>query len=303
MSTPATRNYAKTQGVDITQVKGSGNSGRITNHDIDNFKSQGSSSSHGASRKVSPTQAPLSGVTDQDKVKKIGGMMKGMTKTMTDALDIPFFVFQDEYDATNLVKLRKELKLSNPKLTMLPFFIKAISLSMRNSPSMNINVNPETDEDGYIKEYVIKHDHNIAVAIDTPNGLVVPVIKKVQLKSILDVNKELMELRDRANAGKLTADDYKDGTFSVSSVGNLGGTYFVPTILRPQGSIVAIGKLNKKPKYVGTEATGHQWEPIEAINFSYSCDHRVIDGATCARFSEDVRKLIENPQNMLLNMN
>lgn len=303
LATPATRNYAKEKGVDITQVQGTGKEGRVTNEDIDSFSSGAKSAPAAGRQRATPSQAPLKGITDQDKVKKIGGITKGMTKTMTEALNIPFFVYQDEYDATKLMSLRKELKATHKSLTLLPFFIKAISLGLRNHPGMNINVNPATDEDGYIYEYVIKHDHNIAVAIDSPSGLVVPILKKVQNKSILDINEELTQLRDKAATGKLTADDYEGGTFSVSSVGNLGGTYFVPTILRPQGAIVAIGKSNKKPKYVGTTAAGHVWEPIDAINFSFSCDHRVIDGATCARFSEDVRKLIENPQNMLLNMN
>ena len=302
LATPAARHYAKQLGVDITQVKGSGKNGRVTNSDIDSFKNKPVESAS-ASTRPAPTQAPLTGITEQDQIKKIGGVQKGMTKTMTEALSIPFFVYQDEYDATKLMSLRKELKITNPKLTLLPFFIKAISLGMRNSPGMNINVNPETDEEGYIKEYVIKHDHNIAIAIDSPNGLVVPVLKKIQNKSILEINEEILQLRDKAVTGKLTMEDYSDGTFSVSSVGNLGGTYFVPTILRPQGAIVAIGKASKKPKYLGESNGTHNWEPIDAINFSYSCDHRVIDGATCARFSEDVRKLIENPQNMLLNMN
>lgn len=300
LATPVVRNYAKTKGIDITQVRGTGKEGRVTNQDIDAFINKPLQAN--PSRQV-PKQSSLVGITDEDKVKKIGGVLKGMTKTMTEGLSIPFFVYQDEYDATQLMKLRKDLKASNKNLTLLPFFIKAVSLSLRNSPKMNINVNPDTDEDGYIYEYVLKHDHNIAVAIDSPNGLVVPVLKKVQHKSILEINEEIIQLREKASAGKLAKEDYQDGTFSISSVGNLGGTYFVPTILRPQGAIIAIGKANKKPKYMGSTEKGHQWEPIDAINFSFSCDHRVIDGATCARFSEDIRKLIENPQNMLLNMN
>lgn len=300
LATPVTRNYAKAKGVDITLIKGTGKEGRVTNADIDSFINKPCQTVSGNN---SPIQPPLSGITDQDKVKKIGGVLKGMTKTMTEGLSIPAFVYQDEYDATQLIKLRKELKASNKNLTLLPFFIKAVSLSLRNSPQMNINVNPDTDEDGYIYEYVIKHDHNIAVAIDSPNGLVVPILKKVQDKSILQINEEIIQLREKASTGKLVKEDYQDATFSISSVGNLGGTYFVPTILRPQGAIIAIGKATKKPKYMGLTDKGHQWEPIDAINFSFSCDHRIIDGATCARFSEDIRKLIENPQNMLLNMN
>eukprot|EP00344_Euplotes_crassus_P003080 CAMPEP_0197009946 /NCGR_PEP_ID=MMETSP1380-20130617/52168_1 /TAXON_ID=5936 /ORGANISM="Euplotes crassus, Strain CT5" /LENGTH=415 /DNA_ID=CAMNT_0042431543 /DNA_START=44 /DNA_END=1291 /DNA_ORIENTATION=- len=268
LATPVTRNYAKTKGVDITQVVGSGKDGRVTNEDIDAFINKPASLPSGG--RFVPQQPPLTGITEDDQVKKIGGITKGMVKTMTESLDIPFFTYQDEYDATQLIKLRKELKKTNEKLTMLPFFIKAISLSMRNSPGMNINVNPETDEDGYIKEYIIKHDHNIAVAIDSPNGLVVPILHKVQNKSILEINENILELRDKAYAGKLTREDYANGTFSVSSVGNLGGTYFVPTILRPQGAIVAIGKATKKPRYLGEVKGAHQWEPIDAINFSFS---------------------------------
>ncbi|CAI2369015.1 unnamed protein product [Moneuplotes crassus] len=301
LATPSTRNYAKTKDVDITKVLGSGEDGRITNADIDNFLSKSTSQPRG--KRHIPQQPSLTGVTDKDQVKPIGGVLKGMVKTMTESLSIPFFTHQDEYDATQLMKLRQELKLTNKKLTLLPFFIKAISLSLRNNPGMNVHVNPETDEDGYIKEYVIKHDHNIAVAIDSPNGLVVPVIHKVQNKSIIEINNCILELRDKAATGKLTKEDYSDGTFSVSSVGNLGGTYFVPTILRPQGAIVAIGKATKKPKYIEGANDLNRWEPIDAINFSFSCDHRVIAGATCVRFSEDIRKLIENPQNMLLSMN
>ena len=150
---------------------------------------------------------------------------------MTDALQIPFFGYMDDYQVTEIMKLRSDLKKSYQKLTMLPFFIKAISLSLTKYPLMNVNVNPETDEQGYIKEYVIKADHNIAVAIDSPHGLLVPTIKRVQDKSIVKINDELLQLRDKAAKGSLTNEDFANGTFTVSSVGNLGGKYFVPTIL------------------------------------------------------------------------
>lgn len=223
-----------------------------------------------------------------------------MTKTMTDALSIPFFVYQDDYDASTLIKLRKQLKATTPKLTMLPFFIKAISMAMTEYPIMNINVNPETDSDGYIKEYVMKANHNIAVAIDSKFGLVVPVIKEVQNKSILDINNEMLMLRDKAQEGKLDANDFADGTFTVSSVGNMGGKYFVPTILRPQGAICAIGKANKVAKWCDVK---EDFYPADIINFSFTCDHRIIDGASCAMFSERIRKLVEDPNQMLLSMN
>ena len=116
-----------------------------------------------------------------------------MTKTMTDALSIPTFGYMDDYEAGKLIAMRKELKKSNEKLTMLPFFIKACSIALKDYPLMNINVNPETDDQGYIKEYVIKSNHNIAVAINSKHGLVVPVIKQVQNLSIVDINNKLLE--------------------------------------------------------------------------------------------------------------
>jgi len=152
---------------------------------------------------------------------------------MTDALHIPFFGYMDDYQVTEIIKLWQDLKKTYTKLTMLPFFVKAISLSLSKYPLMNVNVNPETDEQGYIKEYVIKADHNIAVAIDSPHGLMVPTIKRVQEKSIIKINDEILELWDWAYKGALTTEDFANGTFTVSSVGNLGGKYFVPTILRP----------------------------------------------------------------------
>lgn len=125
------------------------------------------------------------------------------------------------------------LRKTYPSLTLLPFFIKAASLAMQEFPIINSHVNPELCDGGYIKEYVIKKDHNFTIAIDSKDGLTVPNIKKVQEKSILQINEEIGKLREKANQGKLGPNDFANGTFSISSVGNLGGTYFVPTIFRP----------------------------------------------------------------------
>jgi 2-oxoisovalerate dehydrogenase E2 component (dihydrolipoyl transacylase) len=160
-------------------------------------------------------------------------MKKAMTKTMTEALSIPFFTFSDEMDATKLISLRKEMKQVHQQLTMLPFFMKACSIALTEFPVINSLVDNDLDDEGYIQRYVIKHDHNFNVAIDSKDGLTVPVIKKVQDKSILDINKTLIEMRQKTDANSLTADDFANGTFSVSSLGNIGGRYFVPTILRP----------------------------------------------------------------------
>jgi pyruvate/2-oxoglutarate dehydrogenase complex dihydrolipoamide acyltransferase (E2) component len=115
---------------------------------------------------------------------------------------------------------------------------------------------------------VIKHDHNFSIAIDSPDGLTVPSIKKVQEKSIIGLNNELLELREKASNGGLTQADFENATFSVSSVGNLGGKYFVPTILRPQAAIIAIGAAYKNARYVedASHADGYRWEPQDSVS-------------------------------------
>ena len=156
-----------------------------------------------------------------------------MTKTMTEALSIPFFTFSDEIDATKLIKLRKDMKEAYPKLTMLPFMIKACSIAMVDYPVINSQVDNELDADGFIQRYVIKHAHNFSIAIDGQDGLTVPNIKNVQDKSIMQIDQDLKDLVVRAKNNTLKQEDFADATFSVSSVGNIGGRYFVPTILRP----------------------------------------------------------------------
>lgn len=136
-------------------------------------------------------------------------------------------------DATNLMALRKEMKQVHAKLTMLPFFMKACSIAMLEFPDMNSHVDNELDSDGYIMRYVNKKAHNFSVAIDSKDGLIVPNVKNVELKSILEINNDLLDLRHRTDTGALTAEDFADGTFSISSVGNIGGTYSVPVVLRP----------------------------------------------------------------------
>jgi len=196
LSTPAVRHLAKKEGVNINEVPGTGKNGRVTKGDILAFikgghgtASQGVAPAHSGQRSgygyMGPRIAPLEGITELDEIKRITGMKKAMTKTMTEALTIPSFTFSDEMDATELIILRKEMKKVYPNLTMLPFFIKACSIAMQDFPVMNSHIDNDYDEEGYIQRYVIKHDQNFSVAIDSPHGLTVPNIKAVQGKSIL----------------------------------------------------------------------------------------------------------------------
>lgn len=125
------------------------------------------------------------------------------------------------------------------------------------------------------------------------------------MKSILQISRDLKSYAEKAQESKFVGSDFTNGTFSISSVGNIGGKYFVPTILPPQGAIIALGKAYKKAEYVEDDSKdeGFRWDPVDSINFSISADHRVIDGATIARFSQRMKHLIENPNLMLLSMN
>jgi len=310
LSTPAVRFLAKKEGIDISQVPATGKGGRVLKGDVLAFikGGAGTGSAAAVSSGAGPSQgaripkiAPLYGVTEEDTVKKITGISKAMTKTMTESLSIPSFTFSDQMDATALIALRKEMKKVHPKLTMMPFFMKAISIAMLEFPILNSHIDNELDSEGFISQYVIKKAHNFSVAIDSADGLVVPNIRNVEQKSILQLNNDLTDLREKVQAGKLTKADYEDGTFSVSSVGSIGGTYFVPVILRPQAAIIAIGKAHKYAKYE-EDGDSHKWTPSDAINFSISADHRIIDGATAAKFAAKMKTLIENPNLMLLNM-
>jgi 2-oxoisovalerate dehydrogenase E2 component (dihydrolipoyl transacylase) len=159
--------------------------------------------------------------TLQDKVIKIEGFRKAMVKTMTQSSQIPTFLYTDEFNVDKLVKLRKEMNKVDQKikLSYMPFFIKAISYSLMQYPELNSIVNKKTGEDGLIYEYTVKKDHNISIAIDTEHGLIVPNIKRVQDKSIVQIQVELNQLREKAKNQKITIEDYKDGTFTISNIG------------------------------------------------------------------------------------
>jgi 2-oxoisovalerate dehydrogenase E2 component (dihydrolipoyl transacylase) len=197
LATPAVRSIAKRNSIDLKQVPATGKDGRVMKEDILAFIEAGSkpqaspAKAEACSAKLSSAgekvikMAPLTGVKPEDEVRKLTGMKKAMTKTMTESRSIPFFMFSDEIEVTQLLILRRALKQQHKNLTMLPFFVKAASIAMTEYPIMNSNFNPETDEDGYIKEYVIKKDQNFSIAIDSKDGLTVPNIKRVQDKSIL----------------------------------------------------------------------------------------------------------------------
>merc|ERR1712062_437802 len=213
-----------------------------------------------------------------------------------EALKIPHFGYKDEIDMTKLVELRKQFKKlgekRGTKVTYMPVILKACSLGLTQYPILNSNFDP-------VKETITyKADHNIGVAMDTPQGLLVPNIKKIQTLSVFEIAEELNRLQELGIKGKLGESDLKSGTFSLSNIGSIGGTYAKPVIMPPQVAIGAIGRIQKLPRF------DHHDTVVAAhiMNVSWSADHRIIDGATMARFSNQMKTYVENPTSMILDL-
>ncbi len=289
VASPAVRRKARELNIDLTQVPGSGKNGRVYKEDIDAFMNGQ------AQPQASNTVTTLS--QSQDRVEPIKGVKAAMAKQMVASVStIPHFTFSDEVDLTELMQLRAKLKTQYQeqgiKLTMMPFFIKALSLAIKEFPVLNSQVNDACTELTYFAA------HNIGMAVDGKLGLMVPNIKDCQAKSIVDIANEVTRLTENARSGKVSPDDLKGGTISISNIGAIGGTTATPIINKPEVAIVALGKVQKLPRF---NAEGG----VEARNLmqvSWSGDHRVIDGGTIARFNNLWKSYLENPSTMMMAM-
>ncbi|CAH9060860.1 hypothetical protein PSECIP111854_02692 [Pseudoalteromonas sp. CIP111854] len=299
IASPAVRRMAREQDVDINQVPGTGKNGRVFKEDITRFVEGGAvqaTTSQSAGKIPATTSSNIvsSGTT---RVEPIRGMKAAMAKQMVASVStIPHFTFSDEIDLTEIIALRKELKeqyaKEGVKLTMMPFFIKALSLAIKAYPVVNSKVNDECTELTYFD------DHNIGMAVDSKLGLLVPNIKGCQNKSIVAVAQEVMRLTDAAREGRVSPDDLKGGTISISNIGAIGGTTATPIINKPEVAIVALGKLQHLPRF---DDKGNVVSRA-IMQVSWSGDHRVIDGGTIARFNNLWKAYLENPAKMMMAM-
>jgi 2-oxoisovalerate dehydrogenase E2 component (dihydrolipoyl transacylase) len=222
-----------------------------------------------------------------------------MFKTMNRSLSIPHFLYTDNYNLTSLTSLRNRLAThpTKPqKLSFLPFIIKAVSLALNQYPLLNSKVDASTDPSK--PTLLHRSHHNIGVAMDTPSGLLVPNIKNVAAHSISTLAAELSRLSSLDKAGKLTPSDLSGGTITVSNIGSIGGSYVAPVIVPTEVAILGVGKTRKTPVF---NEKG-EVEAAEMCSFSWSADHRVVDGATMARFSEVVRGFLEGVEGMVLEL-
>ncbi len=299
VASPAVRRKARELDVDLTQVPGSGKNGRIYKQDIEDFLNETPSqeTQQQAAPKAAEPAATVTAVSGGSRVEPIKGIKAAMAKQMVASVStIPHFTFCDEIDLTKLIAMRSELKeqykQQGVKLTMMPFFIKALSLAIKQFPVLNSQVNDDCSELTYFD------DHNIGMAVDSKIGLLVPNIKSCQSKSIVDVANEVTRLTEAARDGRVSPDDLKGGTISISNIGAIGGTIATPIINKPEVAIVALGKLQHLPRF---DAQGNVISAA-IMQVSWSGDHRVIDGGTIARFNNLWKSYLEDPAKMMMAM-
>ena len=323
LATPAVRHLSKELKIDITQVVGTGKDGRVLKEDIHRFIAQQKSGASAAfSLPSTPGQTPAAPSIDKDAPQQetavpIGGTQLQMFKAMTRSLTIPHFLYADEIDFTQLYTLRQRINASLAKssgegsvgkISYLPFVVKAVSMALNQYPILNARVEAASSTDASSKpRLVYRSQHNIGIAMDTPNGLLVPVVRNVNARSVLSIAGELVRLQGLAQSGKLAPADLQGGTITVSNIGNVGGTYLSPVIVEREVAILGMGRLRAVPAFAddSDEATGtasHRIVKRHVCHFSFSADHRVVDGATLARAAEIVRQMVERPDSMILQL-
>jgi len=232
---------------------------------------------------------------------EIKGYRRSMFKSMSASLTIPHFHFCDDIDLTELANLRQQLeyddRLKGANLTYLPILVKALSVALTDFPEVNSSLSPD-------HAHLILHpDHNIGIAMMTDEGLVVPNIKGVQNKSILEISQELDRLKNIAFDKKLSKSDMSETTITISNIGPIGGRYASPLITPPQTAIVAIGRV--RTALLPKNELNSEMKTVHAfpsLPISWGADHRVLDGATLVRFSNKWKALIEDPGRLILGL-
>jgi pyruvate dehydrogenase E2 component (dihydrolipoamide acetyltransferase) len=287
---PAVRKLARELGVDLGKIKGTGDHGRIVRADVEGFAKGGGTSAAPAASKAAPAGGGVGGIDllpwpkvdfakfgpterkELSRIKKISA-----ANLHRNWVVIPHVTTHDEADITELepfrVQMNRELEKSGVKISMLPFMMKAAVAALKKFPEFNASLDGDA--------LVLKNYWHIGFAADTPNGLMVPVIRDVDKKTVPEIAKEMGELAKLARDGKLKPDQMSGGTFTISSLGGIGGIYFTPIINAPEVAIMGVCKSYWKQH----SSDGKTWTSRLTLPLSLSWDHRVIDGAAAARFN------------------
>ncbi|WP_195258074.1 dihydrolipoamide acetyltransferase family protein [Bacillus paralicheniformis] len=300
---PSVRKYAREKGVNIVNVSGSGKNGRVLKEDIDSFLNGGTAGNAQAAQaeeKAEPAaQKPAAAVQVPEGEfpetrEKMSGIRKAIAKAMVNSKHTaPHVTLMDEVDVTNLVAHRKQFKQvaadQGIKLTYLPYVVKALTSALKKYPVLNTSIDDNTDE------VIQKHYYNIGIAADTDKGLLVPVVKNADRKAVFEISNEINELATKARDGKLAPAEMKGASCTITNIGSAGGQWFTPVINHPEVAILGIGRIAEKAVVRDGEIVA---APVLALSLSF--DHRMIDGATAQNALNHIKRLLNDPQLILM---
>lgn len=303
---PSVRKFARDNGVEIAEVTGSGKNGRIMKEDIESFMNGDQTKASEAPQetaevKETASEEPAKKAALQvsegefpETREKISGIRKAIAKAMVHSKHTaPHVTLMDEVDVTELVAHRKKFKEiaaeKEIKLTYLPYVVKALVSTLREFPALNVSY----DDDA--QEIVHKHYYNIGIAADTEKGLLVPVIKNADRKSMFAISDEINTLATKARDGKLSPQEMKGASCSITNIGSAGGQWFTPVINHPEVAILGIGRISEKPVIKNGEIVA---APVLALSLSF--DHRMVDGATAQHALNHIKRLLGNPEHLLM---
>lgn len=299
---PSVRKYARENNVIIQEVTGSGKNGRILKEDIDKYLA--GDTVVDAKETADETGTETSDETAQPVVtrqgeyyetrEKMSGIRKAIAKAMVNSkTKAPHVTLMDEVDVTELVAHRNRFKEvaaeQDIKLTYLPYVVKALISASKKFPILNAAVDDETEE------IVYKHYYNIGIAADTDRGLLVPVVKDADRKSLFEISKDINELAEKARSGKLTAEEMKGASNTITNIGSAGGQWFTPVLNYPEAVILGIGRIAEKAIVRNGEVVV---APVLALSLSF--DHRIVDGATGQHALNQIKRLLNDPQLIMM---
>ncbi|WP_037288747.1 2-oxo acid dehydrogenase subunit E2 [Saccharibacillus sacchari] len=311
LATPSVRKFAREEGVELGQVQGTGKNGKISREDVENFKKNGgqapaaasapaaaASEAPAAAKAEAPAKAAaaptaIPAAADEERVP-FKGIRKAISNAMVkSAYTAPHVTIMDEVDVTELVAFRTRMKplaeKKGVKVTYLPFIVKALVAAVREFPALNASIDEAANEIVYKKHY------DIGIATDTENGLIVPVIKDADRKSVFKIAESISDLAKRGREGKLAPNEMRGSTISITNIGSAGGMFFTPIINYPEVAILGTGRISEKAIVRNGEIVA---APMMALSLSF--DHRLIDGATAQNCMNYLKSLLANPELMVM---
>lgn len=309
LAMPSVRQYAREKDVDISQVTATGNGGRVTKEDIDAFVSGGGQAVQASSETTAPQavtqpaaaaakEAPkafVSNLGELETREALTPMRKAIAKAMVNSKHTaPHVTLHDEVEVSKLWDNRKRFKevaaQQDTKLTFLPYVVKALTTTVKKYPVLNASI------DDAKQEIVYKHYYNIGIATDTDHGLYVPNVKNADTKGLFAIADEINEKAAMAQEGKLSAEDMRNGTITISNIGSVGGGFFTPVINYPEVAILGVGTISQQPivNAEGEIVVGR------VMKLSLSFDHRIVDGATAQKAMNNIKRLLADPELMLM---